>query len=1328
MNRFLNRKKTDESVEVNKDALAQLSSPPPVSPGLKKSATSRWKKNKRVIETKPEINLATVLPSSDNFRTSLLMPNLSARFSMLREQDDPNSMLGKASDDSVLQPSRRSRMFDFGAPGYGLSDIAEVRSINSSIRPPFAHSNKHGSYASEDGYGSENESMHAGSVMSRSRPGEGNVLFGGRQKVYMIPKSGAQSQKSLGKVVYEDDMAKTAFQKHRQRERDLQEAREAELPQDPQSFDFGLEQASAGGEDDSKIATPNDSARDLSHSPSQSSYDKKRSTTSSTTRSEARSSTAATSEASQPATNGQFSTPAPPPQGPPPAVPSSLERSNTRGRRLYEQGLDQHMYDQQTSALTRLNSIQKQRTLNSSRGAAPFLHSAKSETNIHARPPPNVYALRAQSPPPLAPLTTFGSLNRQNGSPITSGPSSPMSPQYSDNEDSNLFAQALEPGDRGKATAMGAFNKPKAAFDEKQYLERQIQLQRSNSGAVTRQRSGSAMQHRMQRLEQAEQEQKASIPSGLTRSSSLAKKHDPSKAFSVFQNAANRNQQLAAEQQTPPVEETRPEKPDYPDTHRTFFGNISADDSEEESDEQYTSENPYDYQDYGYGSPYGAWQPSVLPSVSEHPALRSDRAPSALLEVDEEDEADFIPRDVTNGRREGVREEPLSPPSLQQEADVESPTLGPGTEGISHMMQHLRSKSTTSSNYPQSEGDQVPELPTTYDPKSPQRGYSLRGSAYDTESRIESTYTNSNPWDLDETESGFGYNNEPVSRSSISPLEGIKETDPYMSSRVTSQAETYQNRHSEISQDVDSQSWQNELGSAHARNASTATQQERAAFDNELAARRNAIQETMKRVETEQARAVSPVPSTGGAFKAFGLLRSKTSRDSIADGRHDAPSKAMRMLGIGAGSTPASSASLNAQYERGGMSLDISRARGNSGSRSALAGRILQQSDQDGRRERDFSRARGESDSTRPERSMGRSPATSSEAARARSRSNSAATNSRSRSRTGPYRDDLEKAMVEGTGTSASGIPELSPMLPQELTPRPSPDSIQQGQFDRQTRSRSNSSRVNAMTNYFDSKNLQPLQTAHNNRLVANGMSPNVYTPTGMSVRSTPAASPYSQMATPPISGANTPVGGSFAQPMMPPQPALRNGPLRKKTISKSDISEPIKLLSSTSNVDTVDLPAGASLKNGMDTPPPVPAINPRRRGTRRLFGIGRSESNEYVESGRSKTPDPWSSRATDFDAVAASVHRQNTVAPSSARQRNVSSPKRGFEGSPAMQGFAFEQRTPPPPLQTSFSHTNGSSSVQHPYGYEQHAMSSPERIERSVTSAQGMRMEGGFI
>jgi hypothetical protein len=58
-------------------------------------------------------------------------------------------------------------------------------------------------------------------------------------------------------------------------------------------------------------------------------------------------------------------------------------------------------------------------------------------------------------------------------------PSPPNSPPLTGRDD--MLRSALNPNDRGKATAMGAFNKPKQ-FSEKQYVERQMTL---NKGRET---------------------------------------------------------------------------------------------------------------------------------------------------------------------------------------------------------------------------------------------------------------------------------------------------------------------------------------------------------------------------------------------------------------------------------------------------------------------------------------------------------------------------------------------------------------------------------------------------------------------------------------------------------------------------------------------------------------------------------------------------------------------------------------------------------------------------------------------------------------------------
>ncbi len=172
-------------------------------------------KKKRQQEPKPELDLSMALPNANDFRTSLIMPGLSTRFSMLREQDDPTSKIGKASDDSVLQPKRQSRLHEFGFVPGGLSDIAEVTSINGSLRPPFAAER-------QNSFDSEN--TEAGSMMARARPGEGNVLFGGRQKVYKISNTG-----SSGRLLYDDDVHLSAFQKLRQQEREQRAQQEGKV-------------------------------------------------------------------------------------------------------------------------------------------------------------------------------------------------------------------------------------------------------------------------------------------------------------------------------------------------------------------------------------------------------------------------------------------------------------------------------------------------------------------------------------------------------------------------------------------------------------------------------------------------------------------------------------------------------------------------------------------------------------------------------------------------------------------------------------------------------------------------------------------------------------------------------------------------------------------------------------------------------------------------------------------------------------------------------------------------------------------------------------------
>lgn len=1205
MNKFL--KKKSDGPAVNDDALHALSQPP--SPVMKKSSNSRWKKTpKRQPEPKPQLDLSVALPSTDDFRTSLIMPSLSTRFSMLREQDDPSSMLGKASDDSVLQPRRKSRMVDFGFGNTGLSDIAEVSSIHGSVRPAFAQNHRENSYVSEEGYGSEADAMPS-SVMSRSRPGEGNVLFGGRQKVYKIPTSGAHSTRSLGKVYYEDDVGMSAFQKYRMKEREVDESQFPRASDESQGFDFGLDQAEPGCQDELALDTlPNDSAKDLSHSPSLSSYDKKRSTTSSTARSDARSSTAATSIASQPAATSAQPSPAQAPVSNTivtsltntsiPAAPMSapfLDRSNTKTRRLYEQGLDQHMHEQQNSTVSRLNSIQRQRAL-SGKKSPPLLHNVKSAGNLHDRNPQPVYALRPQSPPLISPpAASFGSirLNSNCSSPALSGPHSPIDTPFDENR---VLTQALEPADRGKATAMGAFNKPAHAFDEQQYLERQKALQRSASTAALKNKPQPTLpsQHHANRFEfEPERQDVPEIPS--LDQVDVRKEHEPTRAYNVFQNAAN-----ALPAQVPAQPSPASSKSPLPDTHRTFFGNISASEDEDEDDDLAQS---FNQPEYGYGAYHNKWQPTPLQPVSEHPALRSEKSRSTLAE-EEVDEMEVKPLN-TQSSSKSLRNDLTINITPKVPQDVDSPTLGPQAQALNGMVHHLRQRSNQSSLYPHDdftlpEGDvpDVPDMPWSAN-KSTSHGFN--GNTLDTHSARESSYATSNPWDLDEQ----SFVGEPrASRMTVSPIDEANGTR-FPSNRASEislvqdgvpSRPPFNREASEISlvSEHDIPSWQQELRKQHTRDASTATQQERDAFANELAARRQLIQERIQSrsiVERDtHSRGTSPAPSA--SMRAFGMLRSKTSRESFVNAQEQPP-KAQKILGVANGFPS----------ERSGHSPDVGRPRGTSSPRPPVPTAQHPAFKHEGpgpSRAMDMDPQQAE----RALASAGRSPAPS--AGRARSRSNSAATTGRSRSRTGPYRDDLEKAMVEGHGSSAtSHTPDMSPF------PGASPDVM--NSFGRDSEDNKKS-----MSNYFDQRNAQGTRLAHNGPSPVT-LTPNVYTPG----RPAPVANPYSQNTTPPLAGSSPSITqADFTQIMQ--SNARASGPgLRKKTISKSDISEPIALLSSTSNVDTVPLPAGASLKNGMDEPPPIPPINPRRRATRKLFGRNRSESTSDGSEVKASASDP---------------------------------------------------------------------------------------------------------
>jgi len=159
-------------------------------------------------------------------------------------------------------------------------------------------------------------------------------------------------------------------------------------------------------------------------------------------------------------------------------------------------------------------------------------------------------------------------------------------------------------------------------------------------------------------------------------------------------------------------------------------------------------------------------------------------------------------------------------------------------------------------------------------------------------------------------------------------------------------------------------------------------------------------------------------------------------------------------------------------------------------------------------------------------------------------------------------------------------------------------------------------------------------------------------------------------------SGANTPTAQGFQSQVGIPTH-------RKRSINKSDISEP-RFISSTSRITTVNLPPGSSLQNGAEVyAPPIPPVNPKRRQTRAIFGnlIGKKDEYDEIHSMPSATQstEEMSTFSAD-EGEFKSKHRQKLRKSSSeggnlnarARQAAQAAP------SPAVPSFPIGSGSPP--------------------------------------------------
>ncbi|KAL5372416.1 hypothetical protein DPSP01_013523 [Paraphaeosphaeria sporulosa] len=1212
----------------------------------------RKDKKKGEPEPKPELNIATALPAADDFRTSLILPGLSTRFSMLREQDDPHSKLGKASDDSVLHPKRQSRLHEFGfAPG-GLTDIAEVSSLKGSlkgslsdshgpIRPPFA-SERSGSFDSQ-------ATEEGGSMMSRARPGEGNVLFGGRQKIYKIGGSGTSS----GRLLYDDDVHLSTFQKMRREEKERLAAQQ----------------------DDETAEEPLSPTKDA-YSPSVEGFNRRRETSSSTNSgSNARISTAATSVASQGANSVAAG----------PTSPTEITRSTTKARRLYEQGLDQQMYEQQSSAMNRLNSIQRTRA-QTGRATPPLLFTqTRSATNLSDRFTKGG-ALRMESPTfQTNPGFPNGKDSPTNASsPILSRPQSPLltSPLASDSEDAQTLNTALQPQDRGKATAMGAFNKPKAAFSEEQYRERlrQMQLEREASAAAkldnprktsadhvdpilprkpsATERADMEIPKKPSLRERAELERRKRAMSNTTtagaamereRSDSSAKPKDAPSPFSVFQQAASQMKAVPATASSTPS--LSPHNVQSPDSQQgaTFFA--SAGSSEDEGDAPQPGPKSMERGRRLENLPV-ATRPA--PPILEHPALRS-RSNSRPPQESEH------PALRSRSNSPPTQIEPQSSPNPQaaQDPDLDSPTLGPNNGGLSGLIrQHLRNVSNVSSNY--DDDRQSMMNPPPLQTQNFGLGLQRRQPQKETDTHSNSTYNHSNPWDLDDLESNPFYN-ERASMSSVSPVDAPKpQSQAYPISPMSPLS-------------PDAPTFAQEEDKTHHRGRSV---EEHEAFQRDLALRQRAIQESLR--ARAEGRSTSPAPTPaghqGGLKTALNMLRAKSSRESFAtvDSHRnpDGSLKSIKVLGLGANSVNASSTSLAGVPEGSSVRHNM---------------RSLPYSDR-GQGEPRQRSATG--DSTRSGPLQNRSPPTSSRGS-GRDRSSSEVSNGRSRSRPPQqYRDDLQQAMGEGIGSrSAYYPPNSTPSMPGYSVNATQPLPAERSSPDQSSKSRSRSN---------SKKHLKPIQTGNGMPGVPGAhLSPGGRPQNSPGLPASPRPSPggpspafraqasplpaASAANTPPVSNPGTPDKAAFNPDARPP-PMAKVGTLRKKSIAKADIGEPV-FVSTTSVIDLVSLPPGASLKNGMETaPPPVPPINPRRR-----FGFGRSENRDPgVHAGLDSPNAPFAEmRTNSYEGLTAASSRpalRKTM--SEGRSLHENAQVQSLNSPPMPAGpFGARKASPPRPI-----------------------------------------------
>ena len=1123
-----------------------------------------------------DFDLANALPPPEDFRTSLLMPKLSARFSMLKEQDNPQSMMGKASDDSVLFPKRASRLNLFGHPPSLLADIEEM-SIHS------GHQGRVDSYASGDTTDDDRSQAGSSSIMSRARRAEGNNLFGGRQKVYKIPTkpsspggvspnpSEGSGRSRLGRPVYEHDVIPSSFTTRRQglHARDDHAGEDASLDTSPVSPMEDVFSSMGGSNRTTATTVDEQLAPSSSLPPSSATGDKN--------------------------------------LGVKPLFPERGGGGN-RSRRLYGQGLAQSVQNQQHSTLNRLENLSRRPAtpehhpqpamsrgysrsatslrdrlhklgvdqIPSSRPTSPPLSSASPQPTPVEEDAPNEPAPAAPAPAPAPAPTAAAATSSSVGPP-------PLSPPISEVEDEEKklqlqqqwpqpLAAALQPEDHGKATAAGLFNKPRAPFDESQFTRRQLQMHEGRNTPPLRRPPSPPRRGAPQQPEPMGRPAR-----GLSNASSYRSR--PGSASSQYSELQQKHSNAAGTR-------SRSSSVNQP-MGTTFFANSSPSDSGDEYEEDEVR--------------------SSMDDDDIHPALRSrtpskpatpthdpqDRQPLSevrffdlndLNPIAEHDSESGANSDV-NYEEQRERNDDEDPES--QEAD--SPTLGPSGPGLSGLVRtHLRQDSDSALS---------PRLPPSkFNPDT------AEPADAPSESTISAPSSESN-------EDENVQDDPRVSAAeSFYPDEHEHEPEPEPEDKDVAESKRYM----------------------HQRNGSTETQREREEFANELAERRKRVQEKLQGFDSRSAsragslagsRSGSPVgrqtPDGVKPGNAFALLRNRN-----AGGKNPLFSKASG--GLGNNSNNSSSPSLFLDRDDPWREEDERSFNPNAGN-SHLAERPSVRS-----RVAAIARNNSQEGSRESSRGRGVSPVSSivSGLRSRRDRSQSdASTRSKSRSR----RDDL-RTVEEGSVISHDTI--MLPGLSYDPSGNGSVPSTRRQSLDMVSEADSS-----ADATPVEPPSEPPMLSSNRYRSSSRSGSSGFFfddlpppgPPPAMIGASSPRPSPiapYSANATPPLHeitpDPTSPPAPTFAAAAshVVPQRAPGHTGLAKRTVNKTLISEPT-FVSSTSNVPTVGLPPGANLNNGREqTPSPVqapavPPMNPRRRRqttTQTIMGAFKGDSSRHDE------------------------------------------------------------------------------------------------------------------